>query len=282
MLRVLAQAGANGADGADWLGRILTFVGAVVGFVTAAVTYANSRRVKPYLTTAGSNLATVMKIEAPEPQQWRDKKFPEDWPSEETRRNYWRKMRRDSLWAYWISLVIWWLSFMAFIVNFLDMAPIWLFYAILAIPYWVGAMRRAGSLRGEPWKELTLRGKQAKLTMAGSRNQVLSRCLSALHAIGGLVIDYDADDGKIIGATGREAWWYTPERVEVYVRPAGNNRFEVSISSDDPTPAPAAFLKPNLANVRRLVAELSASGPESEPTVEVPESESAELTATTS
>jgi hypothetical protein len=263
MTELLAQAATNGADSADWLGRILALLGALFGLATAWVTYASARRVKPYEATAGSNLATAIKIEAPEPHRWRERKFPDDWASEDARRMFWKKMRRESTLAYVVAWIICFLGFLGFTTNFLEMAPIWLFYSILSIPYIVGAWRRMVSLGGEPWKELTLRGKTARLVMSGTRRNVLGRCLAALHAIGGVVVSYDGDEGMIIGATGREAWWYVPERVEIKVT-ALEDKYQVDVGSDDPGPAPAALLKPNLANVRRLVAELSASARESD------------------
>lgn len=269
MIEVLAQAEAAGSTAGDSVARFLTLFGAVVGILTAAVIYANSRRVKPYRPRTESNLANVVQIEAPEPQRWRDKKFPEDWESEDTRKAYWVGKRRSSQLVSGGAGIVLIACFNGYVFDLWDMAPLWLFYGILAVPYFAGGLRRTASLQGEPWKELTLRGKTAKLIMVGSKGSVLARCFAALHTIGGVVVRYDADEGLIVAATGREAWWYTPERVEVRVRDLGNQRSYVSLKSDDPAPAPAAVLKPNLANVRRLVAELSSSSPEPGSTVEL-------------
>lgn len=260
----LAQAEESGTTFSDVVVRVLAVIGAIVGLLTAALAYSNSRRGRSYRTTSGSTIATVVQVIAPEPAKWQKKRFPEGWEDDESvRRSYWRRQRIGGLATTVVAGLTTFLGFLGYLTDYWDMGILWLFYSVLAIPYYVYGMRRLSRLPSEPWKEATLSGKKATLIVAGRRENVLSRCLAALRAIGGVIVKFDADQGSVIAATGRDAWWFTPQKVKLTLAELDDDgRFEVTVISDDPYPAPEGVLKPNLANVRRFVAELSSSEPD--------------------
>jgi hypothetical protein len=272
VIEILAQVKADESTLSDAVVRLLAVVGGILGLFTAVVAYANARRGKPYNSRSGSTLGSVVQIEAPEPAKWHDKRFPDDWQLEETRKHYWIRQRRLSLAMSIGAGLVAVFGFFGYLFNVWDIGPLWLFYSILAVPYYFGGLRRGRGLEGEPWKESTVRGRDATIHVSGTREDVIGRCLVTLNAIGGSIVKFDSATGSVVAATGRETWWYTPQRIELAITDLGH-KFEVCITSDNPSPAPEGALKPNLINVRRFVAEMSSSPPQGESTITLPDEE---------
>jgi hypothetical protein len=251
------------SDTWDIWNKVLGIGAAIVAFATAFLAYLKSGR-SAYTPTSGSPLGKVESVQAPPPETWATHTFPDDWDSrekgEEVRERYWKRKR-----LFWTivappaglaafgSLFLWsdlgvdrWILFL---------------YGGLSLIYYFAGLRRLNSLRGEPWKMHNIGQRSASITMAGAKDVVMSRCISALLASGVAIIELNANTGVIQGSRGPDLkLLYTPERVTVKTEPTAKaGVFKVEVVSGDVMPSTEGLLKPNSYNVRRIVAELASS-----------------------
>ena len=260
-------------DLGDMAGKLFAVIAGLLTLGTAAFAYLKSGR-HTYSPTSGSPLGKVQSVEAPPPRGWAFKEFPDQWDSVEVRRRYWQRKRRiASLGRLLFGVVFLAAGYLVLLVahsttsDWLKILGLLVYFGVFVILFIV-AERNMDSLDGEPWLKHNVSEQRAVITMTGSREDVMSRCISALLASGVAIIEFDAAAGSIVGSTGSDIRFiHTPERVTlnlepvtVHAEPMGRlDVFRVEVVSEDVMPATEGILRPNLYNVRHIVAELASS-----------------------